>query len=149
MVVNPVGGISLFDGGVPYLVTIRSSAGTTGGQLIFFSGLSNAVSSGANSFVTNDMVVGGAASGILFNGIVTSPGLNPSGTNNYVTVGTKGTYIITSAGTIIGGDPVFANGGDAVIGLTSTGIVVAGSYYPIGRAWTPAGSEGFTVVQVG
>lgn len=149
MVVNPVGAVPLLDGGVPNTITVTAGIGVTGGQLVFFSGANNAVSSGADSYVSNDARVAGAASGILFNGIVLTPGNTASGTNNYVTVARNGTYIVTSAGTIIAGDPVYANGADAVIGLTNTGTVIAGSYIPIGRAITAAGSEGYVVVSLG
>ena len=147
MAVNPVGAVPIFDGGVPQTITVRCAIGVTGGQLVYFSGLSNAVSSGADSYATNDIVVAGGASGGLFNGIVMAPGNTPSGTNNYVAVATQGAFIVTSAGTILAGEKVLANGADAVVGYTTVGTVIAGSYIPVGRALTPAGSEGYSLVQ--
>lgn len=146
MVVNPVGAVPIADGGVPSTITVRCAVGVTGGQLIYFSGTSNAVSSGADSYASTDIVVGGLASGALFNGIVVTNGLTASGTNNYVAIGTKGSYIITSAGTILGGQAVIPNGADAVVAATLA-AGGTGSYVPIGRAWTPAGSEGYSVIQ--
>ena len=147
MVVNPVGPVNFFDGEVPNTITARAAIGVTGGQLVFFSGLQNSVSSGLDSYATNDIVVGGAASGLLFNGIVTTPGLTASGTSNYVAVASNGTWSITSAAAILAGDMAYANGGDAV---TSKGVigVGAGSSNPIGRILTPAGSEGYTLVKL-
>lgn len=147
MVVNPVGAVPLFDGGVPRIITVTAGIGVTGGQLVFFSGANNAISSGLNSYVTADLRVAGASSGGLHNGIVITPGNTPSGTNNFVAIGQEGTYIVTSAGTIIAGEAVIANGGDAVLGYTTTGTVIAGSYLPIGRAISPAGSEGYSAVR--
>ena len=143
MAVNPVGAVPLFDGENPRTLTVRASVGVTGGQLVYLSGVNNSISSGANSYATNDICIGGAGSGRLFNGIVVTPGLTASGTNNYVAVAQNGTWILTSAGTILAGNPVWANGADAVIGVQDT---ITGSYTPIGRAVTPAGSEGYTAV---
>ena len=134
----------IFDGMKPDTITSRANVGVTGGQLVFLSGLTNSLSSGANSYVTNDIVIGGLASGQSFNGLVSTPGLTASGTNNYVSVATAGAWLITSAGTILGGDAVYANGGDAVIGQTTT-ITMSG--VAIGRAVTPAGSEGYSLVK--
>ena len=147
MVVNPAGPVPIFDGTVPRTVTVRASVGVTGGQLIFFSGANNNVSSGADSYGTNDIVIGGAASGLLFNGIVITPGNTASGTNNYVAVAQNGTWIVTSAASIPAGDMAYANGGDAV---TSKGVigVGAGSSNPIGRMLSVAGSEGYALVNL-
>ena len=143
MVVNPNGPTPIFDGGVPSTITARCAVGVTGGQLVYFSGLSNAFSSGADSYATNEVHVAGAASGALFNGIVVTPGNTASGTNNFVAVARNGTWLLTSAGTILGGHAIFANGADAVIGGNDT---ITGSYTPIGRSISAAGSEGYTAV---
>ena len=141
MVVNPVGPVPIFDGAVPRIISATAGIGVTGGQLVFLSGANNAISSGANSYITEDLRVAGAASGGLFNGLVITPGLTASGTNNLVAIAMDGTWIITSAGTIIAGNAVFCNGADAVIGGNDT---ITGSYTPIGRALSPAASESFT-----
>jgi len=144
MAVNPAGPQPIFDAGIPRTVTVRASTGVTGGQLVFVSGVSNSISSGANSYVASDICIGGLASGQSFNGIVTTPGLTASGTNNWVSVAGEGMWLVTAAGTVIGGDAVYANGADAVIGQTTT-VTMSGT--AIGRAWSPAGSEGFTAVK--
>lgn len=147
MVVNPVGAVPIFDAGVPNTISAVAGIGVTGGQLIFFSGAQNLVSSGADSYATNEIRVAGAASGLLFNGIVLTPGLTASGTNNLVTIATNGGFLITSATAIVAGDMVYANGGDAVTSKGTIGIG-AGSSNPIGRALTPAGSEGYVLVHI-
>ena len=145
MAVNPAGPVPLFDGEVPRTVTVRASVGVTGGQLIFLSGAASNLSSGANSYATNDLVIGGAASGGLYNGLVVTPGNTASGTSNYIAIAQEGTWLVTSAGTIIAGNAVFANGADAVIGGNDT---ITGSYTPIGRSLSNAGSEGYVAVRL-
>ena len=145
MAVNPAGPQPIFDGEVPRTVTARCSIGVTGGQLVYVSGgVTNNISSGANSYATNDILVGGSASGQQFNGLVTTPGLTASGTNNYVSIAGEGTWLITAAGTILGGDAVYANGADAVIAQTTT---VTMSGVAIGRSWSAAGSEGYAAIK--
>lgn len=144
MVVNPAGPQPIFDGTNPSIITARATIGVTGGQLVYLSGTQNSLSSGANSYATNDIVLGGAASGLLFNGIVITPGTTASGTNNYVAVAQGGTWILTAAGTLLAGEGAYPNGDDAVVAKTAGG---PGSYVPIGRTITPAGSEGYTAVR--
>ena len=144
MVVNGAGPQPIYDGGVPRTISVTAGIGVTGGQLVFLSGANNCISSGVSSYNTNELRVAGAGSGRLFNGLVTTPGLTASGTNNWVSIATDGTWIITAADTIEAGNPVWANGGDAVVGTQNT---ITGSYTPIGRARSPAGSEGFTAVK--
>ncbi len=146
MAVNPAGPVPIFDGSIPRTITVNASVGVTGGQLIVLSGALNNLSSGANSYVASDITIAGAASGALYNGIVVTPGITASGTNNYVTIAQGGTWILTSAGTIVAGDAVYCNGADAVIGGQATGTVILGSYVPIGRAISNAGSEGYVAV---
>ena len=58
----------------------------------------------------------------------------------------NGTWIVTAAGTIIAGERVFPNGADALI--ANAAAVQAGSYGPVGRALSPAGSEGYVIVNI-
>lgn len=146
MVVNPAGPQPIFDGGLPRTITALTPVGVTGGQLVYLSGgVTNNISSGVNSYVATDILIGGAGSGRLFNGLVITPGLTASGTNSYVAVATEGTWIVTSAGTILAGNAVWVNGADAVIGVEDT---ITGSYTAIGRAVTAAGSEGYVAVKL-
>lgn len=144
MVVNGAGPVPLFDGETPMTITALAGIGVTGGQLVFLSGANNCISSGADSYSSNELRVAGAGSGRLFNGIVITPGLTASGTSNYVTVAMNGVWVVTAADTIEAGNPVWANGADAVIGTQNT---ITGSYTPVGRAVSPAGSEGFVAVK--
>lgn len=116
--VNPVGAVPIFDGGFPRIITANAAVGVTGGQLVYLSGGNNVVSSGADTFAASDLQVIGQASGINFNGIVITPGLTASGTNNYVAIGMGGTYIINAIGSVIAGQAVEAQA-DGVLALAS------------------------------
>ena len=138
MVLNPAGFQPLYDGGSPKIISGRAREVISGGQLVSLSG--GTVSSGANSFdpKTDLLFHVSTVSGLDFVGIA----LANAGSNGVVSVATEGTYILTSAGTIVAGRTVVANGGDAVVQGTAAGTV-------IGRALTAAGSEGYVAVSLG
>lgn len=140
MVVNPVGAVPIFDGGVPRIITARNAVGVTGGQLVYFSGATGAVSSGADTFISSDINVIAVASGTAFNGIVITPGNTASGTNSYVGIGTFGTYIIPADGTVTAGEAVMCAGTDAVQDCGSLGGTALRLGTKIGRALTAAAS---------
>jgi len=143
MVLNPGGLQFVADGGTPRVITGTARIAISGGYLVRASGASAAVGSIASSFITEDITFTDDASGALFTGVA----LNQvaSGTNNYVSVATRGMFIITAAGTIAAGELVGANGGHAVV---ARGVTNQGSGALIGRALTGAGSEGFIIVDL-
>ena|SRR3990167_11448035 len=148
MVVNPVGPVQIYDGGVPRFVSARCAIGVTGGQLVYFSGAAGGVSSGLDSFATSDYVIIGPASGTAFNGMVTSPGLTASGTNNYVSVAPEGTFIVTADGTVTAGEAVMCAGNDSVQDCGSLGGTALRLGVKVGRAQTAAasGTNNFAVI---
>lgn len=156
MAVNPVGAVPIFDGGTPRVMTARNPIGVTGGQLVFFAGTTNVVSSGADSFAASDIVISGLASGTSFNGIVMDAGNTASGTNSYVAVATYGTFILAAGSDVGGGKAVEVMDADAVRTLGSH--IVAASYddggasggRKIGRAVTDAtsGTTNFALVTI-
>lgn len=137
MVLNPAGYQIVFDGGNPRTITGVANEAISGGQLVYASGTSNAVSSGVNSFGDGDIKFVTGASGVEFTGVA----VNQVASGARVTVATRGAHIITAAGTIVAGTTVIANGGDAVAQATTAGTV-------IGRALTPAGSEGYAIIDI-
>ena len=154
MAVNPVGAVSIFDGGTPRIFTALNPIGVTGGQLVFFAGTADVVSSGADSFVSSDIVVSGLASGTSFNGIVVTPGNSASGTSNYVAVATAGTFLLAAGSDVFGGKAVELMGGNELRTLGSH-IIAAGfddggasGGRKVGRALTTAtsGTLNFAVV---
>lgn len=138
MAVNPVGAVPIFDGGTPRILTARAAVGVTGGQLIYFSGGTGNLSSGADTFASSDINIIGQASGALFNGIVLTPGNTASGTSNYVAVGTAGTYISTADGTVTPGRPLTVAGVDSIADLGSFAVDI--NVKKVGRALTAATS---------
>lgn len=156
MVVNPAGPVVIADGGTPRIITALNRIGVTGGQLVFLGGDTNVVSSGLNSFVSSDIVVSGLASGTSFNGIVITPGNSASGTNNYVSVGLAGMYILAAGSDVRAGKAVEVMAADAVRTLGSH--IIAAAYddggasggRKIGRALTAAssGTSNFAIIQL-
>jgi len=152
--VNPVGAVPIFDGGVPRTITVLNPVGVTGGQLVYFSGAVGNVSSGADTYASSDIVIAGLASGLNFNGLVITPGTTASGTNSYVSVATQGTFIVQADGTVFGGQAVFAGGADAVHGLGSATMDANGPQgllsQKVGRALLGAtsGTAVFTIIQL-
>lgn len=137
MVLNPAGYVVLGDQGAPNILSGRAREVISGGQLVFISGAADVVSSGANSFTATDIQFATGASGVNFAGIA----MATVGSNATISVARNVKAIITSAGTVVAGRTVIANGDDAVATATTAGTV-------IGRALTSAGSEGYTLVQV-
>ena len=154
MVVNPAGVVPVFDGGTPRILTAVTAVGVTGGQLVFFSGATGAVSSGLNSYAVTDIVVGGLASGLQFNGMVISPGNTASG--GFVAVSTAGAYISTADVDVLSGQPVavgtspstssVGNLGSTVIPTAAGDPGMAGK--KVGRALTGAVSGGYVIWQM-
>lgn len=155
MAVNPLGAVQIFDGGTPRLITALASNPVTGGQLVWLSGAVNNISSGANSYVSSDISIGGPASGVRFNGIVITPGNTASGTSTYVTVGLAGCYIVSAGSEVYSGQAVEAIGADSVMRLGSHAVPGAsddpkGAGRKIGRAISEAtsGTTNFALIQL-
>jgi len=155
MAVNPVGYVPLFDWGTPKLISALNPVGVTGGQVVFFAGGSDVVSSGADTFASSDIVISGLASGASFNGVVVTPGNTASGTNSYVSVALDGAIILPCAGDVFGGKQIEIEGGDAVQRLGSQnvpgGADDAGTAgFKAGRALTSgfSGTTQFAVIQL-
>jgi hypothetical protein len=139
MVLNPAGYQPVLDYGAPQIISGRAREAISGGQLVYLSGTTGVTSSGVNSFdPTADFLFATNASGTQFTGVAVAN----AGSNESVSVATNGCLIITAAGAINATNTVTANGGHAVVAATTAGQV-------IGRALTSAGSEGYTIVQLG
>lgn len=143
MAANPVGYVSIFDGGVPRTITGIARAATSGGQFMFISGASDAVGSGANSFVTSDLLVAPAASGAQFVGVA----LHNAGSNSPVSIATRGTIIATANGTVTASYPQMCDGADAIQDLGSVAGNVA-SLRRIGRALSTATSGNYALFDI-
>ena len=143
MVVNPAGLQLIADGGAPRIITGTARIALSGGFLVRASGAAAAASSGVNSFTTADLTFTDDASGAYFTGVCLNQ--SASGTTKYVSVATRGMFIVTAAGTIVASDKVIANGDHAVVAMAGTGSL---NDVPIGRAITGAGSEQYVIIDI-
>ena len=141
MVANPAGYQIIYDGGCPNIISGKAREAVSGGWLVAASG--GVVSSGANSFNPQTDLLFAQADVTNFTGVV----LAKAGSNETISVATKGAFLITCANTTSAGQPVVCNGANAVVTI-STGSLAA-TQYPIGRSLTVAGSEGYALVEIG
>jgi hypothetical protein len=136
---NPVGAVNVADGGAPRIIGGYARENISGGVLVFASGADNVVSSGTNSFVTADILFAMDASGAQFNGVA----LGYAGSNEPVSIATRGWFILGANGTVTAGYPVKCDGNNSVaVAAATEGDLI------IGRAITNAGSEGYCIVDI-
>jgi hypothetical protein len=137
--VNPLGAVVVFDGEVPRTFTAKARQAISGGQLVVVSGAANAVGSGASSYDSSDISVALIANSNLCNGIA----LNNAESGAWITVATRGAYLVRSAAVISGGAQVIPVSGTTQ-GVGLLGAVGSPDYAltgtPIGRALTASAS---------
>src|SRR3990167_10893809 len=108
---NPVGAVPVLDGGAPRIVGgLARNAQISGGVLVFASGATAVVSSGANSFATADLLFAADASGAQFNGVC----LNTTAVSGNIAVATKGAFLLVCNGSVEPGTPVECDGNNSV-----------------------------------
>ena len=143
---NTLGAVCLWDGENPRTFTARAMETISGGQFVYISGADGAaqVGSQASSFITSDLDAALVDKFEMCNG----DALNNAGSDELVTIATRGAYLIKAGGAISGGMLVTTTTSpDAVAAVSST---AAGSEYGgvIGRALTTAGSEDYCLVSL-
>ena len=136
---NPCGAVLIWDGTSPKTITAYAGSAISGGNLCWISGGTDVVSSGANSFVTSDLVATLGASGGMFTGIA----LHNAASGAPVTLATEGTFICESAGNVVAGFGIETIGVNCVMPLQLGSV-----FYKIGRALTSCGSEGYALVKI-
>lgn len=137
MVFNPAGFQAVY--GDRYdIITGYARGVISGGQFVFSSGATGAVSSGVNSFnPATDLLFVALASGNQVNGIA----LNVAGSNEPVAVARRGTFLVTAAGNVNAGAAVAVEGTDA--------ILAPGAFdHQVGRTLTNAGSGGYCLMDL-
>ena len=151
---NPLGAVCLFDGENPRTFIALARETISGGDFVYSSGAAtgNVVSSGAASYVIGDIEVAACDTWGRVNGIA----LNNAGSGEEITVATRGTYLLKSAGAVSGGMLItLSSGADATKGFD--GVICAGlgdgatngSWAGVvGRALTSAGSEGYCLASL-
>lgn len=139
---NPVGYVPIQDYANPRTLSILARGNISGGAFVLGSSASNTVSSGVDSFAPkSDMQGLTDASGANFMGVA----LSDIGSNTIGTVARQVTIIALADGTVTAGYPVICAGVNAVRNFVGTG---SQDDYPIGRAMTTAGSEGYAIVDI-
>ena len=128
----------VYDGEVPRSFTGRADEVISGGQFVVVNGATNGVGSTMTDFIPGSITllpISGTAGAWYVNGIA----LHNAGSNEVVSVATRGTYIATSAGILSGGQTVFAQSGTVQgVGATPNNSDFSGA--AIGRALMPAAS---------
>lgn len=145
---NPYGAVAVYDGEAPVIITALCNGTVSGGQFVMSSGTNGAViGSAANSYATGDIL---AQPALLNDNILGLALYNvASGTNNYVAIARRGTFIVEATGPVSGGFPVTFNSG-GVVNLCSTAgsatVPVIGMFLPVGRALVAGDAAGYTLV---
>ena len=147
--VNPFGAVAVFDNEAPAIFSAKAVKTVSGGQFVYVSGTDGAViGSGASQFATSDLLVAPSTLYDQVNGIALYN--VASGTNNYVAVARKGTFIVQAAGVTSGGCLVtFVSGGVANIwsaGAGSATVPGAGQFMPVGRAMSAGDAGGYVLL---
>ena len=132
---NTMGAVVLFDGGNPRTFTAKARTVISGGQIVVTSGAANVVTSGANSYATGDIIVDLLNNSNRANGIA----LINTGSNEYVTVATRGAYIVRCSDIVSGGNAVYPRSGTfQSVSAIPDNISYSGTN--IGRAMTASAS---------
>ena len=137
MVVNPAGYVPIIDGGNPGIITAKAIEGILPGYIVGFSGASQGVSSGTNSFASSDIWAHVLGSGLQVGGV----SIGSAASGGYVGVQTKGSVILTAGDTITNSTNVVSEGDHCVKTAATAG-------YTIGRAITNSGSEGYAIINL-
>lgn len=148
---NPLGAQVVFDGEVPRTFTATATEAISGGFLVQISGATGDVGSQISSYGNGDLKVIGAQDTTACNGIA----LNNAGSNELVTVATRGAYLMQAQEIVSGGALVAHNASGGVANWTPLTGSAAILYdvigpSPIGRALTTSasGTANFALVSL-
>lgn len=146
MAVNPAGFQLVGDGGIPQTFVGVAEGAVSGGWVVYAGSKSNPLSSGANSFTSNDILIAGAGSA-QNNPIGVAMFNVGSGTSNYATVLTKG-YILGLADGAINANQFVesVDGNFKGVGSEANPILVMNRV--CGRSVTSAGSNQYALIRV-
>jgi len=139
---NPLGFVQVLDGGAPRIITGYARETISGGCFVYGSTAADVIGSQTASFADSDIKFCNNATGNIVNGVA----VNTATSGAPIAVCTRGVIIALADGTVTAGGPVVVTGVNAVRDI-STGSL-ATTMYPIGRALTTAGSEGFCLVHL-
>lgn len=144
---NALGAQVIFDGDSPRTFTAKALETISGGYLVNISGATSDVGSEVSSFADGDLKVAGAQDAKLFNGVA----LNNAGSNELVTVATRGAYLMKAGAIVSGGALVGHNAsgcvGNWVASVSGTALI---QDTIVGRALTTSasGTSNYALVYV-
>lgn len=138
---NPYGVVQVYDGENPCIFTALAKEVISGGEFVMTSGTAGAVGSSASNFAPSDLIACISDSPHKVVGLA----VKTAGSNEYVSIARKGTYLVRAGGATSGGMAVIALGGDCVM---NTAVDSTGSIMPIGRALSDGGSEVFVAISL-
>ncbi len=148
MSANPNGYVPIFDGGAPRIITGYAGEAVSGGWFLGGSRDSGkgVVGSGADSFVTSDIVFSHTIGSGNFIGIA----LKNTVSGAAVSVATRGTFLVEVSGTIgiEGGQLVGCNDDDEAIYIGSHALGYHSAINTIGRAFTAGSNDEFIVMDL-
>lgn len=137
MAVNPLGAVWVNDYGNPRVLSGYARETISGGQLVFASGASGTLTSGADSFSTSDVKFLTGASGANFVGVA----LQTTTSGLLVPVAVGGVFLLQAIGAVTAGTIVAAGGDDSVATSATAG-------QQMGRALTTAASGTFAAISI-
>lgn len=126
----------IFDGGVPRSFTGRTRTVISGGQFVVVSGAANVIGSTISNFIPGSIVVDLLATSDFANGIA----LHNAGSNEVISIATRGTYIATVADAVSGGAVVYPFSGTIQAVLAQPITAYSGGQIRVGTALTAADS---------
>jgi len=130
---NELGAVPIFDFGTPRVITAYAMEAISGGELVFASGATGVVSSGADSYVASDITVATGASGANFLGMA----LKNTESGAACPVASEGAFLVKCSGSVFGGLPVGVDGTGGVANLGS--LVVPANAEDAGMAGRKVG----------
>lgn len=139
---NASGAVVVFDGENPRTFTATAREVISGGEFVFVSGGTGIVGKTADSVNPGSITVAIAASSARVNGIA----LANAGSNELLTVATRGSYLVLCTGSVFGGNKVELVAGTGGVQNLSSGTVPTGLFTgiiagkTIGRAQTDGAS---------
>lgn len=133
----------VYDGEVPRSFTATARQIISGGTFVTYSGANNVLDSTGDSFYPGSVIVSPISSSDHVVGIA----MSNTGSNELVTVNTRGTYIVNAGGSFSGGQALIAASG-AISHVLGQTIDPSGSGKTIGTAVTAAtsGTSNYTVL---
>ena len=133
---NSNGAVNIFDYGAPKVITAYAREAISGGELVFASGATGVVGSGADSFTSTDVEVAIDASGADFLGVALKNGASGAS----VPIALDGAFLMNCIGAVTNSQNVTTYGGGVVAGVTAGQVV--------GRALTAGASGGFALIDL-